>query len=133
MQNPRNLMKRFDDFQASKTVLFWAMVAAAIVTMAIGFGWGGWVTGGTAEQMAVKAAATARAELAATVCVDRFGKSPDATAKLTSLKAIDTWKRRQIIEEGGWVTLPGTDKPVADAAELCASRLVEAQPAGTHG
>jgi hypothetical protein len=133
MQNPKNLMKRFEDFQASKTMLFWAMVAAAIITMTIGFGWGGWVTGGTADQMATKAAASARAELAANICVDRFAKGPDATAKLVSLKATDSWKRRQVLEEGGWVTLPGTDKPVAEAAELCAERLVEAKPAGTHG
>jgi hypothetical protein len=133
MQNPRTAMKRFEDFKASKTVLFWTMVGTAIVTMSIGFGWGGWVTGGTADQMAAKAATSARAELAANLCVDRFAKGPDATAKLVSLKAIDSWKRRQVIEEGGWVTLPGTDKPVADAAELCAERLVETKRADTHG
>jgi hypothetical protein len=133
MQNPKTLTKRFDDYQPSKTVLFWGMVGAAILTMTLGFGWGGWVTGGTADQMAAKAATSARAELAADVCVDRFAKLPDAPAKLVSLKAVDSWKRSQVIEEGGWVTLPGTEKPVAEAAELCAKRLVDTKAAETHG
>lgn len=133
MPNPTSLMKRFDDFHASKTVLFWAMVGTAIVTMTVGFEWGGWVTGGTAAEMAAKAGTTARAELAAGLCVERFAKAPDASAKLVSLKAVDSWKRSQVIEDGGWVTLPGTDKPVADAAALCAEHLVDATGAGTHG
>ena len=133
MPNPKGLVRRFDDFQPTKTMLFWAMVGAAIVTATVGFGWGGWVTGSTADQMAAKAATSARAELAAGLCVERFAKAPDASAKLVTLKAADSWKRSQVLEDGGWVTLPGTDKPVADAAELCAARLVDAKSDGTHG
>lgn len=133
MQNSKSIARRIEDFQVSKTILFWACAGAAVVTMVVGFGWGGWVTGGTAADMAAKAATAARAEMAASICVDRFAKGPDATAKLVTLKAIDSWKRREVIEQGGWVTLPGADKPVADAAELCAQRLVGVSGTGSSG
>jgi alpha/beta superfamily hydrolase len=128
-----NFAARIADFKASKAVLFWSCAGAAVAVMIVGFGWGGWVTGGTAQAMAEKAATAARAEVVATICVNRFAKSPDATAQLVSLKKIDSWKRSQMLEEGGWVTLPGTKTPVEDAAALCADRLVGVQPAGTSG
>jgi hypothetical protein len=133
MRQASGLMARVEQFQVSKTLLFWACAGAAVATMVVGFGWGGWVTGGTADKMALQAAASARAELAASVCVSRFSAGPDAPAKLVTLKATDSWQRRQVIEDGGWVTMAGTDKPVPDAAALCAEQLVAAKPAGTSG
>ena len=40
--------QRWSDARPTKTVTFWCCVASAVLTMIIGFGWGGWVTGGTA-------------------------------------------------------------------------------------
>ncbi len=130
MAKPSGLAARFEQFQASKTVLFWACAGAAIAVMVVGFGWGGWVTGGTADRMATQAASAARADLAAQICVNRFTNSPNAAANLVSLKATDSWKQHEIIEKGGWVTIPGTDQPVADASSLCADRLVAEAPSG---
>ena len=48
--------------------------------MLVGFTWGGWTTGGTAQATAKKAATGARQELAAVLCVDRFKTASDATA-----------------------------------------------------
>jgi hypothetical protein len=121
-------MHRIEDYKATKAVVFWACLACVVATMIIGFGWGGWVTGGTASEMANKAGSNARAELTAALCVDRFSKGPDAAAKLVSLKGIDSWKRRQFIEDGGWATLPGADKPTDGAAAICADGLVDAKP-----
>ena len=44
--------QRWSDAQPTKTVLFWACVASMVLTMIVGFSWGGWVTGGTARQTA---------------------------------------------------------------------------------
>jgi hypothetical protein len=129
--------QRLETYRPSKAVLGWCCVLSVIATMIVGFSWGGWVTGGTAQQNAAKAATEARAELAASICVDRFGKGPDAAGKLVALKATDSWKRRQFLEEGGWVTLPGLDKPIDGAAALCAESLVDStapmKAAGTSG
>lgn len=120
------LYKRWENFQASKTQLFWACAACAVATIVVGFAWGGWVTGGTAKTMAAQAATEARAQLAASVCVERFQKGPDAVAQLTALQNSDTWKRDTFIESGGWATLAGMKQPVEGAASLCVKQLMAA-------
>jgi hypothetical protein len=119
--------KSWVNFRASKSQLFWACAACAVATIVVGFTWGGWVTGGTANHMAVQAATEARAQLAAAVCVERFQKGPDAIAQLTALKNSDTWKRDSFIESGGWATMAGMDKPISGAASLCAQQLLLVQ------
>lgn len=131
MVDRQNLTRRWADYRAPKAVVFWACAACVVATLVIGFGWGGWVTGGTAGQMSAKSAIEARAQLAAVVCVDRFVKGPDATARLASLKSSDSWKRDTFIDDGGWTTLAGMDKPVTGAAILCVQQLLE--PAKTTG
>src|SRR4051794_20539314 len=87
-----SLTQRWEKLQASKTQVFWACAASVIATLVVGFSWGGWVTGGTANHMAAQAAPEARAQLAASVCVERFAKGPDATAQLAALRNSDSWK-----------------------------------------
>lgn len=120
-----SVSERFRDFRASKATLFWSCAACAIATMAVGFTWGGWVTGGSAEEQAQIAAEEAVAELAADICVQRYLASPDARVSLTALIEESSYSRDGIIEEGGWVTFGGRDEPVEGAADLCADRLAE--------
>jgi hypothetical protein len=131
MVDKQSLRQRWENYRPSKTLAFWSCAACIVATLIIGFGWGGWVTGGTAGQMAAKSATDARAQLAAAVCVDRFAKGPEATARLASLKGSETWKRDTFIDDGGWTTLAGMDKPVAGAAILCVQQLLE--PVKTSG
>jgi len=121
------LGRRWETYRASKTTLFWSCAGCAVATMIVGFGWGGWVTGGTADKMSAAAATTARAELAATMCVSRFMSGTDMVAQLAALKASNSWNRDDLIEKGGWTTLPGAEKPIQGAADLCAKRLLEAK------
>ena len=132
------LIRRWGDYKASKTVLFWSCAACIVGTLIVGFTWGGWVTGRTAADTAAKAATAARAELAAAVCVDRFVHGPNATADFASLKGSSSWQRGALIEKGGWATMAGAEKPVSGAADLCARQLLEwkaptAAAAGTSG
>ncbi len=121
--------KRVANYKASKTVVFWACAGCAVATMAIGFTWGGWVTGKTAGEMAAESATRARAELAAAFCVDQFAQGPDAAAQLASLAKQDSWERDSIVEKAGWTTLPGTKKAVEGAAALCAAELFKLKAA----
>lgn len=117
--------ERWRDYNPSKATLFWACACAVVLTLIIGFTWGGWVTGGTAAQMAEEASEEARAELVATVCVERFLNAEGARTKLTSLKETSSWQRDDFIEKGGWMKLAGLEEPVSGAADLCADRLAE--------
>ncbi len=128
-QKTRSIRQRWDDLQPSKTMLVWSCVGSVVVALVVGFTWGGWVTGGTARGMAETAGDTSRYELASVICVERFLAAPDARARLTELKAIDSsYQQRQFIEEGGWATMPNSDEAARQAADLCAKVLANMEP-----
>ena len=136
-QNQRQtLSQRFQQYRPSKTALFWSCAGSIIAATVVGFSWGGWTTGGSAQDMADKAAASARQELAAVVCVDRFMAAQGADVQLTALKEItSSYAQGKFIEEGGWaVIVPASSTAdrkasaaaTADnrkAARLCAAEL----------
>jgi hypothetical protein len=133
-QGHQNISQRFKEYQASKTVLFWACAGSVIAATIVGFSWGGWTTGGSAQEMAENSAAQARQELAAVVCVDRFMAAPDVGVQLTALKEIEnSYAQSKFVEEGGWALIvPASDttdyKARADdrkAAGLCAEELAK--------
>ena len=119
-----SLARRWENYQPSKSALFWACAATVVATMIIGFSWGGWVTGGTSRSLATTAGDVARGELASAICVDRFNAAPDAAAKRVEFKALtDSYKKRQFIETGGWATMPGKTSPDRLGVESCAVAL----------
>jgi hypothetical protein len=94
---------RFQDYRPSKTALFWSCSACIVATMIVGFTWGGWVTGGSAWEMADEAAEQTRAQVAAAVCVETLMAAADARPQLVSLKeTTSSWQQESFIEDGGW-------------------------------
>ena len=93
MLEKQNFRKRWENYQASKTSVFWACAGCIVATAIIGFAWGGWVTGGTAARMVTQGAIAARADLAADICVRRFESGPDAVVNFASLKTSSPWSR----------------------------------------
>ena len=123
-QQKRSIQQRWGDLQPSKTMLFWSCAGSVAVALVVGFTWGGWVTGGTARDMAETAGDESRWELASVICVEKFLAAPDAQAQLVDLKAIDSsYRQRQFIEEGGWAVMPSKDEATRQAADLCAKVL----------
>ena len=101
----------------------WGAVIRAAVMSVLGFTMFGWTLGGTAERLARERAQTAVVDVLTPICVERFHRQTDASAKLTEFNKTPAWKRRSIIEEGGWATAPGTDTPNSAVASACAERL----------
>jgi hypothetical protein len=137
-QRKKSLQQRWDGLQPSKTMLVWSCIGSVAVALIVGFTWGGWVTGGTARDMAQDAADQSRYELASTICADRFMAAADAKAQLSALQAIDSsYRQRQFIDEGGWATMPGQEKGARQASELCAAVLdkleIDTAAAGVEG
>lgn len=123
MVEKETLSQRWDNYQPSKALWLWSAVGAVIATMVVGFTAGGWTTGGSAAAMAEKAARDARAELVASVCIEKFATQADAAAQFAALKEVSSWQRDKFIEDGGWAMLVGMDKPVPGAADACAGQL----------
>jgi len=125
MANEKSFGQRFSEFRPSKTMWFWSSVALVVATMVIGFTWGGWVTGGTAQQLTKKAVGKARAQLIAGVCVQRFKADANFPRQLVALKKIDPWDRGDFIEKGKWTLIPGVKGSSDSAASICAQKLAK--------
>ncbi len=122
------ILQRLGEYKPSKTALFWACTACIVATVAIGFTWGGWVTGKSARTMGDKAASGAEASLAAAICADRFMTGTDARAQTALLMKTESYQRGDFLVRGGWLTLPGRKDPVGGAADLCAQQIVSTVP-----
>lgn len=118
---------KWEAFKPSKTLWFWSTAGAVVATVILGFTVGGWVSAGSAGQMARKAAGDARADLVASVCIQRFKQGDDFGARLAELKGTDSWGRDDFVRDGKWTTLPGIEDEVSGAAALCAEKLTELQ------
>ena len=103
----------------------WGLVVSAILTMIIGFAFGGWVTGGTAQRMAKEMADEAVIDRLAPICVTQFNQDPEKDKKLQELKEISSYQRGDYVEKQGWATMPGEKEPDSNVANECAKRLVE--------
>jgi hypothetical protein len=132
MTQETTLSQRWQDFRPTKATWAWSCVACVALTMIVGFTWGGWVTGGTADAMVSQAREDARENLVANLCVSKFAASTGAAAKFAELKDASTYQRDDLIEEGGWATIDGLKEQVSGAADLCAERIAEMEelPAG---
>lgn len=86
----------------------------------------GWVTGGSAREMA---ADQARLEVVAAlvpVCVEQSRQDPNVTATLASLKGeAATYKRGEMLMKAGWATMPGSTDPDENVAKACMDKLAE--------
>ena len=105
-----------------KPGLYGALVGAALVG-GVGFTWGGWVTGGTANE---RATAMARGHLVAAmvpVCVDMARSDPARADKLATIRAASNYQRRDALMAAGWATVPGTDAADRDIAQGCLAAL----------
>lgn len=100
--------------------------AGAIALAIVGFTWGGWVTGGTAQKQADSASAAAIASIMTPYCVALSKSDPKSVEILAELKAAPIYSRRGVIEKAGWATPLGAEKPNSDLAKACDVALAAA-------
>ena len=105
----------------------WGAAGGALVLAVVGFTWGGWVTGGTAERNAKVRASAAIVTALAPICVDKFQRQTDASASLVELKKASSWQQATFVEKGGWATMPGSTSPDSAVARACAEILATAK------
>ena len=106
----------------SLTRLVQGAVAGAVATMVVGFYWGGWSLGSTADRMAKERSELAVVAALAPVCADKFRALPDAAAKQAALSKVDSWKRRDEFPKE-LVTLPGESYPNTALVDACYTLL----------
>jgi hypothetical protein len=116
--------QRWSEARPTKTHLFWACVATAVLTMIVGFSWGGWVTAGTARQTAETMAYDAVVQRLAPICVTQSARDLGKGQKLVALKDESSWQRAEYVGKQGWATMPGEQEPDRRVAEACATLLM---------
>jgi dienelactone hydrolase len=100
--------------------------AGAVALAIVGFSWGGWVTGGTAKQMASDQARLEVVAALVPICIEQSKQDPQVLVTLTQLKDASSYKRSDMLMEAGWATMPGSSDPNRNVASACMDKL-EAQ------
>ena len=104
----------------------WGAVVGGVLTMIVGFGWGGWTTSGTAGQMAVKQADAAVTAALVPICLAREKADVTSATKLGELKAFTaSYEQTEFVMKTGWATFPGQADPNRAVAEACAAALLK--------
>jgi hypothetical protein len=111
---------RWSKTRPTKTIVFWSAVALIILTIILGFTWGGWVTGGSAQRMSDDAVV----QRLAPICVGQFDQDPGKALKLEELKKMSSYQRDDYVKEQGWATMPGEAQPNSKVADACAKLLI---------
>lgn len=108
----------------------WGAVAGSIVTMIVGFSWGGWATSGTAERMAVNQADAAVTAALVPICLAAEKSDVGRVKKLGELTAITSpWEQTEFVMKTGWATFAGQEDANRAVAEVCASTLLKSAAA----
>lgn len=122
---PLSWGERWDGVRPTKTAIFWAWLASLILLLIVGFNWGGWVTGGTAQTLAATRAKEAVITRLAPMCVAQFNLDPAKAQKLIALKALQSYERGDYAGKQGWATMPGETAPDSNVADSCANLLMK--------
>jgi hypothetical protein len=95
------------------------LICGVIVAIVIGFAWGGWVTASTNQKMSSEAVLATQAA----ICVAQYVKEPNSQEKLKEFEAVDSYKRSEFIEKGGWDKMPGQKEASYGVANACVTGL----------
>lgn len=97
----------------------WGLICGTIITMIVGFAWGGWSTSGTTANMADEAVLASQAA----ICVAQFMRSPDRASNLAEFAELNSWTRHKFISKGGWDKMPGQEKADNGVSRACADGI----------
>jgi hypothetical protein len=123
-QKKKSLKKRWNEARPTKTAVFWYLIAAIILTMIVGFVWGGWVTESTAQKLARETAEDAVIERLASICVARFNQDPGNGTKLEELRKASTYERDDYVRDQGWATMIDEESPDRKVVDECVELLM---------
>lgn len=102
----------------TKPALMGAGAGAAALAI-IGFGWGGWVTEGTATEMSNQQSMAAIAAALTPYCVQKSRGDPEFASVMEEIRGATTFQQRRLVEQAGWATPLGAEEPDRALAETC--------------
>jgi hypothetical protein len=112
-------------FPAESKPAAWGAVGGAVLTMIVGFGFGGWVTLGTAERETGHRVQAAVVSVLAPICADRFLQQTDVAATLAELHKASSWGRDSVVANSGFAAMPGSTDAENGVTRACAEILAK--------
>ena len=104
----------------------WGAIVGSVLTMILGFGYAGWMTGDTAARLAQREADTAVTTALVPLCVAQSKADGSRVKKMEELKALtSSYQQRDFVTKTGWATVPGSEDPNRDIAAACAAALLK--------
>ena len=102
----------------------WGFIGGAIITMIIGFGWGGWVLGSNSLNLGEEMAEEAILDRLTPICVAQFNQDPQRDEKFKILEEKNSWEQDDYVIEQGWATMPFEKETDHLVAEKCTSLIL---------
>jgi hypothetical protein len=103
----------------------WGFILGSVLTMIVGFTWGGWTTSGSADRLALERSTTAVTAALVPMCLEKSKADPASSKKLTALKAMtSSYEQRDAVLKDGWATF-GKAEANREVAEACVSELLK--------
>jgi len=81
----------------------WGLICGGIISMIVGFGWGGWTTAATTERISEEAVLASQAA----ICVAQFVKQPNHEEQLKEIEKVSTWQKDEFIKRVAGTKCPG--------------------------
>lgn len=120
--------QRWNEAHLSKMATLGLCVASVVVVLILGFTWGGWMTEGGAQNEAEAVANSAVIERLTPICVAQFNQDPDSLLKLDELTGLSTYQQSQYVQDQGWATISGEEKPDRQVASACTQLIMDMSP-----
>ncbi len=116
------MSKWMEDNASTLKGVAWGIAIGFVVTLFVGFKWGGWYTTSGAQEFAKNTADTAVQTALAPVCAAEFMRLPDAQAQLVVLKKKEGYYRGEMI--GKLIKIPGQGELSSDLSSTCADKVL---------
>lgn len=114
------------ELRASLKPGIWGVVIGSILTMIVGFSWGGWTTSSTARQVGIKQSDAAVTAALVPICLAGEKADLGRAKKLGELTAMtSSYEQTDFVMKTGWATFPGQADPNREVAEACAAALLK--------
>ena len=86
------------------------------------------MTANAAQDTAKTMAKEAVIERLAPICVEHFNADPENALKLDELAGMTSSSGTRFIQDGGWATISGNEKPDRKVADACSKLLLAMSP-----
>jgi hypothetical protein len=103
----------------------WGAVIGSILTMIVGFNWGGWTSSSTTDRIALERSTAAVTAALVPVCLEKSKADPGSMKKVRALKALtSSYDQRDAVSKDGWASVGGGEAN-RDVADACAALLLK--------